>query len=377
MQKNKTFEEYMEEYSCDKDNTRIYWESKSLEEMLEDDFKVHYLVEEILKENTVSLVSSSAKVGKTTFSTLMSYAVSNGIDFLGKKTKKSGVLYISKDTDLSEFQERLNIMKFKKNKNLIFLFPENLIISQRNSYDGTSVLLDEVISIYQKKIDDLRLVILDMFQDFRDVPANQEYNNTLIREDIFSLKDMCKYYGINIVILMHNRKNNQKYISDPLQEVVGGLQTTGAINGSILCLQKVVETKFDNSKVIKLLVFIRGRIKNQDIRLVFNPDDMSLFLDENQENIQNYSDPCVGIIRNFIISNKKFIGTLSELASILKLTQSSNEIRRHLMQSEVILNQENIYIEKLPRTSSKRPYLIYLENHGDNDVNDADDADDA
>ena len=364
-------DEDVKKYACDERRTCMYGESKSLADMLEDNFQVHYLVEEFLKENTVSLISSSAKVGKTTFCTLMSYAVSNGTEFLGKKTKKSGVLYISKDTDLSEFQERLNIMKFKKNTNMMFLFPDNLVINRRKSNEGSSVLLEEIISEYQAKMDNLHLIVLDMFQDFRDVPSNQEYNNTLIREDLFYLKDICKCYEVNIVVLMHNRKNNLKFIADPLQEVVGGLQTTGAINGSIICLQKVIETQLDNSTVVKLLVFIRGRIKNQDIRLIFNPDNMSLSLDENQDRIQNYSDPCIGTIRNYIIHKGEFKGSLSELASVLKLTQSSNEISRHLSASEAILSQENITITKLPRTSSKRPYLIRLES------NDADDADDA
>ena len=311
-----------------------------------------YLIEGILKENTVSLVSSASKVGKTTFCTLLAHAVSTGSTFLGRNVHKSGVLYVSKDTDLWEFNERLNLMGLQENNNFNYCFPLNMIITPRSNKENYISLQDLVVEA-KNKMDNLKLIVLDMFKDFRDIPAQQEYNNTYIREDIFTMRGICKIFEINIIFLQHTRKDTT---NDPLADVMGGQDTTGSIDGTIFCLQKI-----ENEIQPKIMLYLRGRVRNQDYKLLFNPEKLLITLDENQkEETNRYSDPLIGLIRNYVVKNKRFEGSLSELAAALKITQSSNEISYHLNKSQDVLNEENIYFEKLKRTRDKRPYVIEL-----------------
>lgn len=142
-----------------------------------------YIVDSLIKGNKVSILTGGSKTGKSTLALQMAYAISKGITFLDHPTKKCEVLYIYLDNDEDLIAERLKLMNLEMDDSVLFCFNKNIILNE-NSLREDSILFLEVISEALESHPLLRLIIIDLFDNIRNLTIKTEANNVKDSEDM-------------------------------------------------------------------------------------------------------------------------------------------------------------------------------------------------
>ena len=284
------------------------------------------IIENMIKGNTVSLLSADPKLGKTAIALQLADAVSKGDNIFEKKTNKNKVLYIFLDDSAENVKDRMSKMNISNNEDFHILFVENSTI-----HDIQTFLVELNNSINEK----IGFVIIDMLNDVRSIDSSKEYSNVEIKKDINSFRKIASENEVAILLLHHNRKEDS---ANKNNRALGGVQLTGSINGSLLSLIR------KNAQEKEAVLEISGRnIRSTSINLEWN--DPSICFSAPEE-VSNPLDPDLVKIINFITRTVSFFGTVQQLCSEVKILTDPRIIGKALSNCETDLLQNGIILKK-------------------------------
>lgn len=187
---------------------------------------MEYIVDVIIAKGLVVLTAKS-KIGKSWLALQLAVAVANGSDFLGFNTTQGDVLYIDLENTEALTQSRLTTLLNGMEP------PDNLVIVNDYSTMRDSFLADitEYLEMHRK----VSLVIVDVFQKIKKPKRVNESDYDDIYENFTPLKELADKYNISLMLVMHNRKNEDP--TDPFSNALGSSAIMGA-SDQMLVIQK-------------------------------------------------------------------------------------------------------------------------------------------
>lgn len=321
--------------------------------------KEKYLIEDLLRGNKVSILTGGSKTGKSTIALQMAYAISTGQPFLDKKTKKKDVLYICLDNDEDLIAERLKMMNLNMDEHVIFSFNKLITLGNELPADG-KIPLSEVINKTFLDHPELGLVIIDLFDNIRSLTIKTEANNVKDAQDMDFIKEIANVMEVHTLLLNHDTKSG---ILNGYCSSKGGVKLVGSCNGSYLHLIRngIGETN--------ATLEVGGRnIREDKLALILDTETLTYSLSQDRVNDEMPYE--IGIIRNFIIKNNGYEGTISNLLQLTKLTIAANRCSRLLNNHKELLKEEGILFSVNPGHSNGRIYkFIVFEDDKDDESN--------
>lgn len=310
-------------------------------------------IEQILKgEGKISLLSGPPKAGKSTLALNFAKAIASGTRFLDFKTTKSGVLYISLDSEVDTISQKIKAMGIQSDVNIHFITDTYI---QLGNDDGLTFNEDiptllEVLEIALTKIYNLKVVVLDMFDNIRVLNEYNQYNNEKLRSDLDCVKEIAKILNLHILLLNHDRKQGA---SNAYNVSVGGTKLVGLLNGSFIHLSRARL----GERVAKIEIGGRN-VEEQVLNVYFDSKTCKFekIPDEEYEDI----DPDIAKVRNFIQIKKEFSGTMSELCALVGLSISATSLGRKIKNNLELLYSEGIRCEKDSGHANGRLYSLTL-----------------
>lgn len=310
-------------------------------------------IEKILKgKGKISLLSGPPKAGKSTLALNLAKSIASATRFLDFKTKKSGVLYISLDSEVDTISQKIRAMGVQNDLNLHFITDVFIQLGNDdslNTNDDIPTLL-EVLQDALIKINDLKIVVIDMFDNIRTLTDYNQYSNEKLRSDLDFVKGIAKTLDLHILLLNHDRKQGA---SNAYNVSIGGTKLVGLLNGSFIHLSRACL----GDKVAK--IEIGGRNVEEQVLNVYFDSKLCKFekiQDEEYEDI----DPDIAKVRNFIQIKKKFSGTMSELCALVGLSISATSLGRKIKNNLELLYSEGIRCEKDSGHANGRLYSLTL-----------------
>ena len=310
-------------------------------------------IERILKgEGKISLLSGPPKAGKSTLALNFSKCIASGTRFLDFKTLKSGVLYISLDSEADTIAQKINAMRIQNDTNIHFITDTFI---QLGNEDGLTLSEDvpvllEVLQEALNKIKDLKVVVIDMFDNIRTLNEYNQYNNEKLREDLDFVKGIAKTLDLHILLLNHDRKQGA---SNAYNVSAGGTKLVGLLNGSFIHLRRACL----GDKVAKIEIGGRN-VEEQVLDVYF--DSKTCEFSKIPENELVDIDPDIAKIRNYIQIRKEFQGTMSALCAQTGLTISACSLGKKINNNLKLLESEGISCKRISGHRKGRFYCLTL-----------------
>lgn len=174
-------------------------------------FENNYIVDSLIKGNKVSILTGGSKTGKSTLALQLANSVSKGIPFLNNNTIQCDVLYICLDNDEDLIAERLKLMNLEMDDSVVFCFNKNIVLEDTSS-NQDDILLLEVVTETLISHPFLRLVIIDLFDNIRNLTIKTEANNVKDTEDMEYLKGIADGLKFIFYYLTMIRKTEVKMV---------------------------------------------------------------------------------------------------------------------------------------------------------------------
>lgn len=310
-------------------------------------------IEHILKgEGKISLLSGPPKAGKSTLALNFAKSIASGTRFLDFKTTKSGVLYISLDSEVDTISQKIKAMSIQSDVNIHFITDTYI---QLGNDDGLTFNEDiptllEVLEIALTKINNLKVVVLDMFDNIRVLNEYNQYNNEKLRSDLDCVKEIAKILNLHILLLNHDRKQGA---SNAYNVSVGGTKLVGLLNGSFIHLSRACL----GDRVAKIEIGGRN-VEEQVLDVYF--DSKTCEFSKIPENELDDIDPDIAKIRNYIQLRKEFSGTMSALCAQVGLTISACSLGKKINNNLQLLESEGISCKRISGHRKGRLYCLTL-----------------
>lgn len=185
-----------------------------------------YLVEDIIAEG-VTLVVAAPKTGKSWLALHLSLCLSEGREFLGRRTTKTGVLYLA----LEDGPRRLSTRIKQLTGGQPVTGNCNFVTAAPTLADGE---LFRTLDAYLEINPGVKCIIIDTLQKVRGIPRGknayaQDY------EDLGALKKYADGKGISLVIVHHTNKGDAD--SDPFCKISGTNGIMGAVD-EVMMIEK-------------------------------------------------------------------------------------------------------------------------------------------
>ena len=307
-------------------------------EELDTSTKKDIIIEGLMRSKGVYLLVSKPKVGKSMLALQLSYCLTYGIPFLGRKVIASPVLYISTESDFGQLKQRYETLELKPKK-------DSLYVIDRNGKPNISIFDHEwEIADFAGDKTTPKLVIMDMLKDI-DLGISYDINDfqDIAQKLMPKLRELCEKYNISILFTHHLNKRN---------ETLGSTAFDACIDGKIT----LFENKYDHNH-LTMKVINRDfagfdvelkRNQNQSFKISNPIED-----DEIDENLMFFI--------KYASQKKEFDFTCTEIINDAKLKTTALRFGRLLNANMELLNKEGVYLTK-DRKSDKRNYhCIYEE----------------
>lgn len=310
-------------------------------------------IEHILKgEGKISLISGAPKSGKSTLALNFAKCIASGTPFLGFKTRESSVLYISLDSEADTISQKINAMNVKSDLKLYFVTD---VYIQLGNDDGLALNEDvptllEVLQEAMDKIKELKVVVIDMFDNIRTISQYNEYSNEKLRSDLDFVKGIAKNLDLHILLLNHDRKQGA---SNAYNVSIGGTKLVGLLNGSFIHLSRASI----GDKVAK--IEIGGRNVEEQVLDVYFDSKTCEFSKIPEDELDDI-DQDIAKIRNYIQIRKEFQGTMSALCAQAGLTISACSLGKKINNNLQLLESEGISCKRISGHRKGRLYCLTL-----------------
>ena len=282
-----------------------------------------WLWESIIKDKTINLISGDESSGKTTLMINLCKAISDEEEYLGYKTNKHSILYMS-----SEMSQKDISMIFEK-------------IGLRNS-ENIKVMefSDNPLTLLKYNISDVDVIIIDLFIQL------------LINEgkDPNIYKDVNEIYGY---LRSDSTFRNKTII------LVHHLNKLGEINGSVSIgggsdTRLILSMPNKRQSPERILSIYGKNVEQKDISINFDFSSRKMNLSEIKESVK--IDFELAYIIEQVIKRKEVSGNCQEVSAILKLSRfgrNPNSLKRYLNNNINALTENNIELSSI-RSSTER-----------------------
>lgn len=302
---------------------------------------IEYCVDGLISQG-LFILAGAPKVGKSWLALDMCLSIAKGEKVLGKETSCGHVVYLSLEDSLIRLQNRLYELTDEPSDNL------NFAIMAESISNG----LPEQIEYCRKRFDDLKIVVIDTLQKVRN-ESESSYSSDY--KELSVLKSLADKLGIAIVLVHHTRKCSD---GDPFNMISGSTGLSGCVDGSMV----LIESKRGSRKA---KLYCVGRdIENQEINVVFESSRWKV--SDEIKNIEPDYFPFA--VHNFMVTQKKFKGSATELAeklsALLDKEMFSNRVKKDLIQHAYELLDYGVTFES-KRSNGQRIIILNYDMKSD------------
>jgi len=264
---------------------------------------IEYLVADILPTTGLALLTGAPKRGKSWLALLLALRVAGGAPFLGRETKRTGVLYFALEDGYRRLKARL--LKLLDGQ----APPAGLRLDIEA--DRSDAGLFDKIKLCTEKEPDTGLIIIDTLQKIRGSrTSSNEYANDYA--EIGKIKGFADGQGICILLIHHNRK--MRGADDVFEMISGTNAILGAADTALL-----IEREEDSDSAI---LHITGRdAPEQALCMDFRKENCEWRVTgsaaeriERRKRAEYEANPLVQLIRRLTAQNNaRWEGTSSDL----------------------------------------------------------------
>lgn len=293
----------------------------------------------------VYLFAGAPKLGKSFLMAQIAYHISAGAALWDYPVRQGSVLYLALEDDYRRLQERLYRM-FGTDTT------ENLYFSVSAGQLGSG--LDEQLLAFIKKHPATSLIIMDTLQKIREA-GGDSYSYANDYEIMARLKRFADQHGLCILLVHHTRKQTA---DDRFDMISGTSGLLGAADGAFL-LQK--EKRTSNAATLE----VSGR-DQQDQKLYLNRNTETLLWELERTETELWKEPPDPLLEKiaqlFSSGSNEWVGTPTELCSILQLDIQPNALTRKLnINAGRLFNEYGVRYENSRSRNERRVKLSHAE----------------
>ena len=306
--------------------------------------KKDIIINQMMMSNSVYILVSSPKVGKSMLALQLSNSIINGIPFLEYQVIPSPILYISTESYFGQIKERINFMNLKPKQDSLFIIDRN---------GKTNISIEYLDKEIQKFSNDKngKLIIIDMLKDI-DFGVIYDINNyqDVSQKVMPKLRNICDKYNVSILLTHHLNKSGSVLGSTGIEAVVDGII-------------KLIPNR-TNKNIVKLEMLSRD-FPSLDIQL---KKDNNLIFSVSKTNYDEEDIPyeLIQFIK-YASENKDFRFTCTEIVSNAKILISPKRFGRLLNNNIELLKNEGVIITK-DRQSDNRYYYCHYEEPTEEEI---------
>lgn len=186
---------------------------------------INWIVNNLLTSGE-TLLTAASKIGKSWLALDLSLNVAKGEPFLGRKTQKTGVLYLALEDSERRLKNRMN--KLLKGENA----PDNLYFMTKAKTLDMGLIGD--LEAWLKSHSDVKVIIIDTFQKIRSL-SNNKNSYASDYEDMGRLKEFADKHDIAVMLVHHNRKSKD---DDDVFNMISGTNAIMGAADTIIVLTK-------------------------------------------------------------------------------------------------------------------------------------------
>lgn len=293
--------------------------------------KSSWLIEGLIKPNTLNLISGDPACGKSTLIMNAIKSLADGSDFLGRKTKKvNKVLYVSTEMNEDDVCARFKELKVQH--------PEKIEIICNEKF-GTFNLDD--------KVADIDVVIIDLVFEFLDAGC----------DDINDYKKVLEFFQ---EIRRSYRLNKCTWI------FVHHLNKRGCSLGSV-AIEGIQDSRFvirmpnKRTSPLRVLEIYGKQVKCAELNYLFDYPFIKLCLIENDDSEEKIDYELSYIIEQTILKGL-IEGSATKISSELGLSKYGRNPRtltKYLIKHKEILNENKIELDTDRNHDGRLVKLIY------------------
>jgi putative DNA primase/helicase len=184
----------------------------------------------------VTLLAGKPKAGKTTYSASLTHALTRGLPFLGRTTRRCGVLLLSEERPQT-LDEKRRIFRLERNVHL-------LMLHQARGQDWPTIVAQAVEYCEENK---LGVLIVDTFDKWAGLRGEAENSSGAVIEAVTPLLNAAGQ-GLSVILVTHQRKSD----GDHGEAVRGSNALVGAVD-VVMELERVPKSKraAENVRVLR------------------------------------------------------------------------------------------------------------------------------
>lgn len=261
---------------------RIEIEFKSSVEIMNTPMKKRrFIVDEMIYPG-LHVLSGDPKIGKSWMMMDMCLAIAKGEKFLGRKTEQGHVVYMALEDTSDNLQMRMYELTDEPTDNLQYVLLVNTL--------GNG--LEDDLRKCKETFSDLKLIVIDTLQKVRET-VDMKYGSDY--KDVSTLKSIADELGIAIILVHHNRKQQD---SNPNNMILGTNGIPGAADGLLVLTHK------SDSKNAVLNISGRGA-PSLDINVIREGAKWKLLDKPPDDKPDNFPS----VIHDFMLEQKEFRGS--------------------------------------------------------------------
>ena len=297
---------------------------KTVEEILKEESPGDsWIWESIIRTKTINIISGDESSGKSTLMINLCKAISDGEDFLGFKTAKQRVLYVSSEMSKIDISRSFEAIGLSNRDNVRVM-----------------ELHDEPLSFLKYDVGNTDLIIIDLFIQI------------LINEG----KDPNVYKDVNE---LYSNMRNDSALKDKTIILVHHLNKLGEINGSVsiggASDTRMILSMPEKRKSPERVLSIYGKgVEQKEIPINFDFSSRTMSLSETINDIP--IDYELAYIIEQVVARGEVSGSCQEVSAILKLSRFGRNpisLKKYLNANVEALNQNDIELSS-ERSSKER-----------------------
>lgn len=301
--------------------------------------KDDYIVKNLIAKESITIIASSPKMGKTALGLNLAICINQGYSFLDNKVNKNKVFYYCNELSEQVIRKRVEAINLKCDDTLIFHDNKNYI-----DFDKFEEMVEEKVK-------------LGYLVFFIDTFSKIEYERNF---DINSYKDtyklMSKYYRliekykISFIIMHHTKKGNG--ILSISEKVIGSTALSGTVD-TIIAINKNSELDSEFSLDVTSRIFMSNTL---DVKINKNNQ-----LERNVEEVIEELEPSISQLVLSMPQIKKIRGSIVDIASKIRLELASpQQFGKILKRNIEVLKKHGIYIKQWKEIRGQRYEIEYL-----------------
>ncbi len=295
---------------------------KTVKEILKEESSDDVWVwEGTIRAKTINIISGDESSGKTTLMINLCKAISDEEAFLGLKTTKQKILYISSEMSARDISATFETIGLKNTDNVKVM-----------------ELKDDPLCLLEYKINDVDLIIIDLFIQ---ILINEGKDPNVYRDvnEIYGYMRKDSVFSSKTIILVHHLNK--------LGEINGSVSIGGASDTRMIL--SMPEKRSSPERVLS----IYGKcVEQKEIPISFDFSSRTMSLSENDADTR--IDYELAYIIEQVVAKGMVSGNCQEVSAILKLSRfgrNPNSLRKYLNSNIDALNENDI--ELISERSSK------------------------